>query len=246
MHPFGDPNPEIEFEERLDDEEEGYVFKVNINSQPFALKVFKFFDALEERTRFMSDIDVEIPDAIFEQHIDPFYAECRAYGRINEFYNDAIPEEYEATIREFFPEKPQGGVVAAQCHGYLYLSAEDEEYLGEHYPELRWNRGEIDEGKPLRALVKQLIDPIDEENQPNTLQMHENLQTLHNIGIIPNNASPRDFRDGLFMSFSKSYTVPHCAIEALSEWRGAADFEMQVFDQRIDEYGIETSMTAVY
>lgn len=43
MHPYGDPNPEIEFEERLDDSNEGNVFKVKINSQPFALKVVNLY-----------------------------------------------------------------------------------------------------------------------------------------------------------------------------------------------------------
>ncbi|KAK0622253.1 hypothetical protein DIS24_g11256 [Lasiodiplodia hormozganensis] len=246
MHPFGDPNPEIEFEERLDDEEGGYVFKVNINSQPFALKVFKFFDALEERMEFNPEIDDDVPDEIFEKHIDPFYAECRAYGRINEFYNDAIPEMYEEALRQFFPKEPQGGekrAVAAQCYGYLYLSPEDEEYLSKNHG---WTREEKHEGKPLRALVKQLIDPIDEGDQANTLQVHDNLRALHSIGIFPQKVSLRNYRDGLLMSFSSSYTVPHCIIQALPEVQATADFDMQRIDNMIDGQGIETSMAAVY
>lgn len=46
MHPYNDHNPKIEFEERLGEYDmsdssgsEGYVFKVRINSQPFALKM---------------------------------------------------------------------------------------------------------------------------------------------------------------------------------------------------------------
>lgn len=203
----------------------------------------------EARTNFETSIDEGIPDAVVEMHCDPFYAECRAYGRINEFYNDTIPETYEEALRDFFPDPTQGGekaILATQCYGYLHLSAEDEEYLSNNYPDLDWQRDDKDEGKPLRALVKQLIDPIKDGEQPDTRQMHDDLRTLHGIGIFPNNYSPQNYRDGLFMSFSGSYTVPHCAVQALPEVQAAADFEMQRVDRTIDEQGIETSMTAVY
>lgn len=195
---------------------------------------------------FTPAIDEEVCDEVFEEQIDPFYAECRAYGRINEFYNDAIPEEYEEGLREFFPMEPQEGekrIVAAQCYGYLYISPEDEEYLSMNHG---WSRKEKHGGKPLRALVKQLIEPIDEENQRDTFQMHDNLQTLHSIGIFPRNVSLRNYRDGLLMSFSSSWTVPHCAIQALPEVQFTADYDMRLVDNMIDGQGIETSMTAVY
>lgn len=203
----------------------------------------------EARKDFETPIDEEIPNAIVEMHCDPFYAECRAYGRINEFYNDTIPEQYEEALREFFPNQTQGGekaILAAQCYGYLHLSAEDEEYLSENYPDVDWRIDEKDEGKPLRALVKQLIDPIDDEGQPDILQMYDGMRTLHGIGVFPNKNSPQNYRDGHFMSFSGSYTVPHCAIQALPDVQAEADFEIQRVDRMIDEQGIETSMTAVY
>ncbi|KAJ9646641.1 hypothetical protein H2199_002690 [Coniosporium tulheliwenetii] len=96
MHPYEDRNPKIEFESLLGDSNtasHSHVFKVLLNSRPFALKMrliqaqFRFFDPLTARDDALWEEQSNmIPDDEFVNHVDPFYAECRAYGRIQEFY----------------------------------------------------------------------------------------------------------------------------------------------------------------
>ena len=50
-----------------------------------------------------------ISDDLLQAHMDPFYIECQAYGRLEEANLD--------------------GKVAVRCHGYMTFPAEDEEEL---------------------------------------------------------------------------------------------------------------------
>lgn len=195
----------------------------------------------------------QISDTDFEGHIDPFYAECRAYGRINEFYDDSIPKEYQKMTQEFsnaIPMRRKKEIVAAQCYGYLHLSAKEEEYLLMNHDIVEWNRGKNDEGKRIRALVKQLIEtkgPVDKEKRPNIRRMRDDLWTLHGIGVYPRDIYPRNYRGGLLLDFGQSFTVPHCAIKVLPRWQVAReiDYDLERFDMMIDEEGIKTSIRAV-
>ncbi|KAL0253222.1 hypothetical protein SLS55_010194 [Diplodia seriata] len=205
--------------------------------------MFKFFDAMEERNRFSDIQNSKISDTDFEGHIDPFYAECRAYGRINEFHDGAVPKKYEKIIRDFSdrtPKRRKREIAAAQCYGYLHLSPEDEECLREKHGVVEWNRQENDEGKPIRALVKQLIEskePISKKRRPNIRRMRDDLWTLHGIGVYPRDVCSRNYRDGLLLDFGQSLTVPHCAFEVLPRWQVDCEIndDMVSFDEMIEE-----------
>ena len=57
----------------------------------------------------MGEEEESISDDILQAHMDPFYSECRAYGRLE-----------EANLN---------GKVAVRCQGYMTFPAEDEEEL---------------------------------------------------------------------------------------------------------------------
>ena len=57
----------------------------------------------------MGKQEESISDDLLQAHMDPFYNECRAYGRLE-----------EANLN---------GKVAVRCHGYMTFPAEDEEEL---------------------------------------------------------------------------------------------------------------------
>ena len=57
----------------------------------------------------MGKKEESISDDLLQAHMDPFYNECRAYGRLE-----------EANLN---------GKVAVRCHGYMTFPAEDEEEL---------------------------------------------------------------------------------------------------------------------
>ncbi|KAI1348658.1 kinetochore Sim4 complex subunit FTA2-domain-containing protein [Xylaria sp. FL0043] len=61
---------------------QGYVFKVKIQSRIYALKVFKFFDPSAYRGYLGPAQGEPVSDDVLTFHTDPFYAECRAYGRL--------------------------------------------------------------------------------------------------------------------------------------------------------------------
>lgn len=80
--------------------------------------------------------------------MDPFYNECRAYGRLN--------------------VANQNGKIAVQCHGYLTIPAAMEVELEKRFNIVIWDRPSEEYDKPVfkrqpfRALVKDLIR--EEEN----------------------------------------------------------------------------------
>ncbi|KAH7065093.1 hypothetical protein B0J12DRAFT_693472 [Macrophomina phaseolina] len=156
MHPYPGTISQIQFQEVIPQlgrsvfGRDGYAFKVYLNSQIFILKIldFKFFDLYEERLLFSSRQNRMIRDEEFRAHLGPFYAECRAYGRIEEFYRKH-PKEHTS--------------IAARCYGYLLISAEQEKLIGERFGITDWNR-QGNGKRSLRALVKEFIPietPID-------------------------------------------------------------------------------------
>ena len=64
----------------------------------------------------MGKEEESIPDDILQAHMDPFYNECRAYGRLE-----------EANLN---------GKVAVRCQGYMTFPAEYEEELVRGCPTL--------------------------------------------------------------------------------------------------------------
>ncbi|KAK0640195.1 hypothetical protein DIS24_g9598 [Lasiodiplodia hormozganensis] len=143
---------------------EGHVFKVKINSKVYALKLFKFFDVEAERAEYPSLDDEGIEDEEFENHFDPFYAECRAYGAIEE------------KIYHGNPPADEKDWVAAPCYGYLHVSAADEAEIRRKFNIKDWNRPEDNDAKPIRGLVKEYIeqkDAVDTKRRSNRIVHYE-------------------------------------------------------------------------
>ncbi|MCJ1239953.1 hypothetical protein MMC14_007952, partial [Varicellaria rhodocarpa] len=78
LQPFEYRHAPVKFIRLLNAGDHGSVFEVLIESNTYALKIFNFYDPREE----IGLADLNIPQELVIAHIDPFYAECRAYGRI--------------------------------------------------------------------------------------------------------------------------------------------------------------------
>ncbi|KAI0450016.1 hypothetical protein F5B21DRAFT_517740 [Xylaria acuta] len=81
LHPFEDPQSEIKWIQRLDEDREGnqvFVFKVEI------VLIVQFTNPKDHRYYWQSRLrnELSLKEALYDT--DPFYAECRAYGRIRE------------------------------------------------------------------------------------------------------------------------------------------------------------------
>ncbi|RYO80982.1 hypothetical protein DL764_009820 [Monosporascus ibericus] len=125
---------------------QGFVFKVEIKSKIYALKVF--FPPSTDRPILGPIRERRATDKDLAFHTDPFYAECRAYGQIQKAYGRRPPK------------KPY----VADCYGFLALNDKDEKHLSDQGIDL-WDGISLDdkyraaaEGSPARALVKQYVE----------------------------------------------------------------------------------------
>lgn len=179
-------------------------------------------------------------DEDFKGNIDPFFAECRAYGRVEEFY------------KEKGARRKENDVIAVPCYGYLYISLDQENVLREKFRIADWNRPEsLDvEGvrQPIRALVKKFLpteDPVDTKER-SILRMVSDLRTLHSIGVYPRDISARNYRGGLIVDFGSTFTEPSCVLKVLSEWQAKLEkYEvLKDFDKMIKILGVRTIVRA--
>ncbi|KAI0545829.1 kinetochore Sim4 complex subunit FTA2-domain-containing protein [Xylaria curta] len=240
IHPFKDQKPSIEWGERLDATPESdsdatnFVFKVKINSEPYVLKVFKFIDPLSAIGELRSQLRETYPLEKLIVYTDPFYAECRAYGRIN-----------EAVDRGEIREK-----IAAKCHGYIFLNADDEKWLTSHgidlgieilNDELRQIVG--GGGKP-RAIVKdfEIAGPDLEKQTPQQIRRSfRSIWQLNQLGIYNRDVRAENFRNGWLVDFDTSYTLPHDIYSTLPPFEVAATRggDEAKFDEMLEEAGLD-------
>lgn len=182
--------------------------------------------------------NAQITDEEFEGNVDPFFAECRAYGRVEEFYQRR-------------PQRHEDDVIAVPCYGYLYVSECQVDMLREKFGIEDWNRPETEETervKPIRALVKEFIpseEPLDLKKR-SVRRMVSDLRKLHGIGVHPRDVRARNYRGGLLVDFGSALTEPSCVLNVLPEWQVKAEKEgdLEAFDKMIKELGIRTSVRA--
>ncbi|GAP93410.2 hypothetical protein SAMD00023353_12500040 [Rosellinia necatrix] len=181
--------------------------------------------------------DYPLEKALF--YTDPFYAECRAYGRIKE-----ATDKGEIT-----------GKIATKCHGYIFLGAKDQRWLEDQGINLG-TENLNDEllpiiggaGKP-RAIVKdfEIAGPSLNARAPQQIRkMFRNIWLLNRLGIYNRDVRAENFRDGWLVDFDISYTLPHDVYEALPEFeaRETRAGDEAKFDDMLEEAGINLRFLA--
>ena len=172
---------------------------------------------------------------------DPFFAECRAYGRIQEILEKRQPKTKG--------RKPPD--IAVPCYGFLGLSATThEELFRSRFTIIDWNRREVDSKRPtskkepFRALVKKLING--QEALVNPSKMLRDLKRLRRAGIYQRDVFTRNYLEGLLVDFSVAWTAPHWSLEVLGEpnLTDQKDQELYDFDRMIKSEGIVTRIRA--
>ena len=156
---------------------------------------FKFYDFQVQRAGLVGKENDLVPDDLLQAHSDPFYNECRAYGRL---------EEHKLN-----------GKVAVRCYGYLTFSAEIESQLEREFQIHSWNRPgkeyqkPITQRRPIRAIVKDLIlkdDPLTGRVADKILR---DLKRMRSKGIYAGDVRPRNYKAGLLVDMSIARTTPH-------------------------------------
>jgi hypothetical protein len=142
------------------------------------------------------------------QYSEPFYAECRAYGRLQE-------SGYEE--------------LSVKCFGYVLLDEDHEralmklfgdnvptwhEFCGNAesfgFPELRERfMGEDQRPPPLRALVKEFGRPRENFQARDFRRIFRDIVRLQQLGIICIDVSTRQIINDKICEFSMAVTTPH-------------------------------------
>lgn len=132
---------------------------------------------------------------ILRGHRDPFYNECRAYGRL-----------IDADLN---------GKVAVRCYGYLTIPAEREEELREKFNIEAWNRPDREylkpasKRQPFRAIVRDLISEGVPFTSQSVKKILRDLKRMRKLGVYPRDVQARNCKGGLLVDFSVAMTEPH-------------------------------------
>ena len=165
-------------------------------------------------------------------HIDPFYAECRAYGRL---------------IR-----RNVNGKIAAACHGYCEIPAEREKELAERFDVEDWNRPPeheklpIRKRPPLRAIVKQLLPDGDPLSQKLADKMLRDLKAIRRVSVYPRDIQERNYKSGLLVDMSVAIVRPHCVLMLAPKETGdlLLQEDLDNFQEMVDDAGVVLSRRA--
>ncbi|KAK7191786.1 hypothetical protein PSPO01_02235 [Paraphaeosphaeria sporulosa] len=246
LGPFKSPyfhySDDFQFEELLHEPSssgggEGNVFKATLNGEAYAVKLFKFFDKDEGRFRFWDSQNEQITDVDLVGNLDPFNAECRAYGRIEEIYTKYRTKNIDI------------GIIAIPCYGYIEISSSHERDIVARFGPLDFQRSETNTITPLRAIVKQYSShiPIDPKKRSIKLMLRD-LKTMHNNGLYPIDIRAENYREGRLVDFGMALTEPSCVLRVLDGYM--ADRErgrgLGAFDKMIKAAGIKTQVRATY
>ena len=163
-------------------------------------------------------------------HIDPFFAECRAFGQLCEAGKD--------------------GALAVRCHGYAFLPPEIEARIAEKFGIEKWNRKAEHEGQPLRAIFKDIIRfkspfgktdfPADSPfGQRKFSEMRNNIEQINKLGILIMDVRKENFRCGRLFDFSAAITSPHIALDQNLRPKKAIlktmRFDLECFDSLLEK-----------
>lgn len=178
------------------------------------------------------------PPKIIGYHIDPFFAECRAFGRIKEA-QDTRKLKHQITI---------------QCYGYLLLPHTLKPMLerrGAHLEEdcLAPHDDRYKQGRPVRAIVKELVSAEPGVNEASIGVLLKNIRFLNKkLKIYNRDIRKQNYIDGKLFDFGCSRTEPHCLInDSLdkSEAKAVEFIDLNHFDDMIEDEQIETPVRAM-
>ncbi|KAL8951220.1 MAG: hypothetical protein Q9222_002783 [Ikaeria aurantiellina] len=262
LHPFDDDTARLEFIRILSDtsiDADAYVFEVSIGGQPFALKVvrlnlssapsccklipaqFHFYDdeedlmGLDEYERKILSRPVagnSAPLDHLDHYFDPFYNECRAYGKL-----------VGAKLN---------GEVAVRCHGYMMLSSKQEDALDQKFGASDWNRPVEEYDRlpstrpPLRAIVKDLILDDTRWTPRVANKMLRDLKKMRKLGIYVMDVKPENYKDGMLVDFSVALTNPHVVFDIKPDFQiqGYKNEDLIAFDAMMQEQKVKTTIRA--
>lgn len=160
-----------------------------------------------------------------DYYCDPFYNECRAYGKL--------------------VEHNLNGEVAVRCHGYLMLSAEYEDQLDDRFPELELDRDRpseeyekpVSSRSPLRAIVKDLVLEETTWKPYVARRMLRDLRKMRQLGIYAMDIKAENYTGGKLVDFSVAITLPNFIfdVKPTLQVQGYMNEDLGAFDAMMQE-----------
>jgi len=166
-------------------------------------------------------------------HDDPFYNECRAYGRLE-----------QANLN---------GKVAARCHGYIAIPAEREDHLDTKFDVGVWNRPEDEyakpakERQPFRAILKELLRDDRRITHRVAKKMLSDLQSIRALGVFPLDITEENYKAGLLVDMSIAITKPNFIFDIRPKWQvqQMQTADLRAFDSMMKDLGVKTWVRAL-
>ncbi len=160
--------------------------------------------------------------------MDPFYSECRAYGRL-----------IEAKVN---------GKVAINCHGYLTLPAEKEDQLRRDFNVANWDRPDDEYSRPaskrepFRAILKDLVTEDTLFTPKVAKKILRDLKRIRKLGVYTMDVTARNYKGGLLVDFGIALTEPHYLffIKPLWQVQCYQHDDLLSFDGMMEDEGILT------
>ena len=161
--------------------------------------------------------------------MDPFFNECRAFGRI-----------IEAGLN---------GKIAVECHGYLAISPKLEGELQKKFNVSKWRRPEheykepFSKRQPFRAIVKALLPtgnpPIHSKNVRKALR---DLKKMNKLGVYSLDIQVRNYVCGVLVDLGLAIAEEHYLFYISPPWRVRLyqKEDLEHFDGMVEELGINT------
>ncbi|KAK7431589.1 hypothetical protein QQZ08_001807 [Neonectria magnoliae] len=225
----------IQWFERLggDDEgtpAEGYVFRAKIRKREYAIKIFKFYDPRSNECFWEPLLGDDVSLETIAYYTDPFYSECRAYGRIHQGIKK----------RELKPD------VVIPCHGFFFLREKDKRILDSRNINLEldkvdhnYQRSTVG-GYRVRAIVKDLASAGSGVNGQSLRRILEDIVKLNSLRIYNMDIRLDNYRDGKLVDFGASWTEPHILLDELDD-ETATEYRIvdrAMFDRMVKDEGI--------
>ncbi|PHH89296.1 hypothetical protein CDD83_6338 [Cordyceps sp. RAO-2017] len=222
---------------------------------------FKFFDPEDTRYYWGPILGHSFPVETIAFHNDPFFAECRAYGRIKEAQAKGMLKRG----------------VAVRCEGFLLPRDEDKKFLerkGVDFEEqdvaesgdddscgggvddqkekeqkdfvdrpqkLRKRRG----SRPVRAIVKELASTESGVKARSLRRILRDIRLLSRPKIYNRDVCKDNFRNKKLVDFGSSWTEPHCILEADEDEAAETRVEdLVMFDEMVAIEALKTDVRA--
>ena len=187
---------------------------------------FKFYDDGEDDAAlYESQKEIVSLDKL-HAHADPFYNECRAYGKLREAGLD--------------------GKVAVRCHGYTTLPPAIELELEERFDVTDWDRDDYDKPVEARAAFRAIVKDLVGADIPLThrvvKKMKKDLLQIRRQNIYPSDIKRKNYKHGLLLDFSTAITEPNYLFQIKPDWqvKRYKDADLLQFDQMIQDERVKT------